>query len=74
MSPDDAIYNNLYGNIICTKEETNYWMKYGNPNSTYSIVALSSYNGIRACTGCSLYSASKHGIIGLVKSVALEFA
>ncbi len=74
LSDHDPIYNNLYGNIICTREETRYWMKYGNPNATYSIVALSSYNGIRACAGCSLYSISKHGIVGLVESVALEFA
>ena len=40
-------------------------MKYGNPNKTYSIINLSSYNGIRACAGCSMYAASKHGIIGL---------
>lgn len=43
-------------------------MKYGNPNKTYSVVMLTSYNGIRGCAGCDLYSASKHGIVGLVYS------
>lgn len=74
MSANDAIFNNLYGGIICVKEQTKYWMKYGNPEATYSIVMLTSYNGLRACEGCDFYSASKHGIIGLVKSTAMEFA
>lgn len=38
----------------------------------YSIVALTSENGVRSCPGCSLYSASKYGIVGVVKSLALE--
>ncbi len=40
----------------------------------YSIVALSSYNGVRSCPTCSLYSASKYGIIGVVKSLAVELS
>lgn len=49
-------------------------MEQGDPKKTYSIVMLSSLNGIRGCDSCDLYSASKHGIIGLVKSSALTFA
>lgn len=65
FSDHDPILNNLYGCINLLKVETAYFMKYGNPNSTYSIINLSSLNGKRACPTCSLYSASKHGIIGL---------
>jgi len=70
----DSIYNNLYGGIHLLKAESKYFMQYGDPKKTYSIVMLSSLNGIRGCPGCDLYSASKHGIIGLVKSSALAFA
>ena len=38
----------------------------------YSIVALTSENGVRSCPSCSMYSASKYGIVGVVKSLALE--
>ncbi len=39
-----------------------------------SIVNLSSANGIVGVTGLSAYTAAKHGIIGLTKSAALEYA
>ena len=35
---------------------------------------LTSFNGVRACPGCSLYAASKHGIIGLIESLGMEYA
>jgi NAD(P)-dependent dehydrogenase (short-subunit alcohol dehydrogenase family) len=70
----DPIQNNLYGTINCMQEEIKYWISRKDTKSTYSIVNLSSYNGIRGCQGCSLYSASKFGIIGVTKSVAIEFA
>ena len=69
----DPILNNLYGALNCIREEAKYWYKNGNPNNTYSIVTISSQNGVQSCPGCSLYAASKYGIIGLVKSAALEF-
>ena len=69
----DPIINNLYGVLNSIREEAKYWYKYGNPNETYSIVTISSQNGVTSCPGCSLYAASKYGIIGLVKSAALEF-
>ena len=68
------MFTNLYGGIICVKSITNYWTQYGNPNSTYSIVMLSSFYGFRGSAQNHLYAASKHGINGLVKSVALEYA
>lgn len=73
FSEHDPIINNLYGTLNCIREEANYWYTYGNKNQTYSIVVLSSQNGVQACPGCSMYAASKFGIIGLVKSAALEF-
>lgn len=72
FSEHDPIINNLYGVINCLKEEIRYWKKFGNPDQMYSVVSLSSMNGVRSCPGCSLYSASKYGIIGVTKSVALE--
>jgi NAD(P)-dependent dehydrogenase (short-subunit alcohol dehydrogenase family) len=39
-----------------------------------SIVNLSSVAGLEGSPGASLYSASKHGVIGLSRSAALEFA
>lgn len=73
LAEHDPVLNNLYGAINCIREEAKYWYKNGNPNETYSIVTISSQNGIQACPGCSMYAASKFGIIGVVKSVALEF-
>ena len=73
FSEHDPIINNLYGALNCIREEAKYWYKHGNPNETYSIVTISSINGVKSCPGCSLYSASKFGIIGVVKSAALEF-
>jgi NAD(P)-dependent dehydrogenase (short-subunit alcohol dehydrogenase family) len=41
-------------------------------NSGGSIVITSSTSGIRATTGLSAYTASKHAVIGLMRSAALE--
>lgn len=46
---------------------------HGDPEATYSIVLMSSYNGLRGCENGGLYTASKWGINGLAKSVAMEF-
>lgn len=69
----DAVFNNLYGVLNLLIAETKYLTKYGDPDHTYSIVNFASYNGLRGCQNCSLYSASKHGILGLTLSTALEF-
>lgn len=39
-----------------------------------AIVNLSSINGVRAASGSPVYSATKFGVIGLTKSIALEVA
>lgn len=36
------------------------------------IVNVSSVNGVRPCPGAAMYSAAKHGLEGLTRSVALE--
>ncbi|KAJ6247023.1 dehydrogenase [Anaeramoeba flamelloides] len=70
LSEHDPIKNNLYGTFNSMRAETEYW---NNHTIDGIIVNLSSYNGIRSCPTCSMYSASKYGIIGLTKSVALEY-
>ena len=72
LGEHDSILNNLYGVLNLLRYEVRYFKRHGNPNATYSIVNMASFNGIRACAGCSLYAASKHGIIGLTQSVAIE--
>jgi NAD(P)-dependent dehydrogenase (short-subunit alcohol dehydrogenase family) len=69
FSEFDPIINNLYGNFITLREEIRHFKKF---NKSGSVVNVSSYTGLRSCPTCSLYSASKYGIIGLTKSVALE--
>lgn len=70
----DALYVNLYGTLNMLRAESKYLLDYGNPNKNhYSIINFSSYNGIRGCKNCSLYSASKHAIVGLTQSMALEY-
>lgn len=69
----DPIANNLYGTLNAMYEQVNFWIKKQDTKRTYAIVNLSSYNGLRACATCSLYAASKHGIIGLTQSIALEY-
>ena len=39
-----------------------------------SIVMISSVNGLEAANGHSHYAAAKHGVIGLMRSIALEGA
>ncbi|KAL9649079.1 hypothetical protein ABK040_008456 [Willaertia magna] len=72
MGPHDPLLNNGYGTLNQLYEELRYWASKKDNSTEKVIVNLSSYNGLRACPGCALYSASKHAIIGLTKSVALE--
>lgn len=72
----DPIRNNLYGTLNVMHAVVNHWKrtKAVSGRETKSIINLSSYNGLRACATCSLYSASKHGIIGLTQSAAIEYS
>ncbi|AVZ26834.1 short-chain dehydrogenase/reductase SDR (plasmid) [Zymomonas mobilis subsp. mobilis ZM4 = ATCC 31821] len=61
---------NLRGTWFCMKHELRYMLTQGNG----AIVNSSSIGGLNGVAGLSAYSASKHGIIGLTKSAALECA
>lgn len=61
---------NLKGTWLCLKYEITQMLKQGNG----AIVNTSSGYGEAGGANLSLYSASKHGIIGLTKSLALEYA
>ena len=60
---------NLTGIWLCMKYELNQMLKKGNG----AIVNCSSMAGLQGAPGMSAYAASKHGIIGLTKSTALEY-
>lgn len=67
---DRVIDVNLKGTWFCLKYEISQMLKQGGG----SIVNTSSGLGEVGGAQLSLYSASKHGIIGLTKSLALEYA
>eukprot|EP00934_Nitzschia_sp_Nitz4_P004947 Nitzschia sp. Nitz4//scaffold378_size14206//4520//5290//NITZ4_008948-RA/size14206-processed-gene-0.13-mRNA-1//1//CDS//3329549690//4937//frame0 len=61
---------NLRGVWACQKHELQYMAKQGHG----SIVNCSSTGGLVGLAGLAAYHASKHGVIGMTKSAALEFA
>lgn len=67
---DKVIDINLKGTWLCLKYEIAQMLKQGSG----AIVNTSSGYGEAGGANLSLYSASKHGIIGLTKSLALEYA
>ncbi|NDF64298.1 MAG: SDR family oxidoreductase, partial [Betaproteobacteria bacterium] len=67
---DNVIGTNLKGVWLCMK----YQLPIMSAQGKGSIVNLSSVAGLEGSPGASLYSASKHGVIGLSRSAALEFA
>lgn len=71
MEEWDLIMNtNLRGVWLCMKYEIPLLIKQGGG----AIVNTSSILGLRSDDGASLYSASKHAILGLTKAAALEVA
>jgi NAD(P)-dependent dehydrogenase (short-subunit alcohol dehydrogenase family) len=67
----DRIINvNLRGVWNCMKAELRYMIAQGSG----AIVNCSSIGGMVRSKGRSAYSASKHGVIGLTRSAALEYA
>lgn len=66
----DVIDTNLTGMFLSMKAELPAMERSGGG----SIVNLSSANGVVGVPGLSAYTASKHGVIGLTRSAALEFA
>jgi len=67
----DFVMNvNLKGVWLCTKYELPVMLKGGGG----SIINVASIAGLLGFRGNSVYSASKHGVIGFTKSVSLEYA
>lgn len=68
---DRTINVNLKGVWLCLKYEIRQMLKQGNGGA---IVNMASVLGLVGSAGISAYSASKHGVIGLTKTAALENA
>ena len=62
---------NLTGVFICMKLEVEQMMQHGRGGS---IVSTASAAGLIGIPGACGYNASKHGVVGLTKTVALEYA
>ena len=60
---------NLKGLWLCLKYEIQQMLKQG---SGGAIVNMSSVAGLRGFSGAGVYVASKHGVLGLTKTAALE--
>lgn len=67
---DRVIAVNLKGVFLCMKYQIPEMLKAGGG----SIVNTSSVGGLVATPGLAAYQASKHGVIGLTKVAALDFA
>ncbi|QBD77172.1 SDR family oxidoreductase [Ktedonosporobacter rubrisoli] len=66
---DRVLAINLKGVWLSMRYEIPEMLKQGG-----AIVNLSSFAGLRGSGGTVAYTASKHGVVGLTKAVALEFA
>jgi 3-oxoacyl-[acyl-carrier protein] reductase len=62
---------NLNGTFLLAKAVAKYMVNSGNAGK---IVLISSLGGVKGMPGSAAYCASKFGVIGLVKSLALELA
>src|SRR5699024_12024551 len=60
---------NLYGAFYCIKHEINEMLK----NGGGAIVNSASGAGLEGSPNMTPYTASKHAVVGLTKSVALEY-
>src|ERR1700746_211077 len=68
---DMVIDINLKGTWLCLKLEIQQMLKQG---SGGAIVNMSSVAGLMGAGGAGVYVASKHGVIGLTRTAALEYA
>lgn len=67
---DRIVAVNLRGVFLCMKHEIPLMLEYGGG----SIVNTSSGAGVIGIKGQAAYTAAKHGVIGLTKSTALDYA
>lgn len=67
---DDVLAVNLKGVWLCLRSEVQVMQASGGG----AIVNMASAAGLVGFRGASAYSASKHGVIGLTKTAALEYA
>jgi NAD(P)-dependent dehydrogenase (short-subunit alcohol dehydrogenase family) len=67
---DLVINTNLRGVWLCLKQEIQQMLKQGGG----AIVNTASTAGISGSPGSAIYSASKHGVLGLTKSAAADYA
>ncbi len=70
---DRVIAVNLRGTFLGLKHQIRQMLD-NDPPSRGAIVNTSSNAGLRAVTMLSAYTASKHGILGLTKNAAVEYA
>jgi NAD(P)-dependent dehydrogenase (short-subunit alcohol dehydrogenase family) len=70
---DRVIAVNLRGTFLGLKHQIRQMLGNDPPNRG-AIVSTSSNAGLRAVTMLSAYTASKHGILGLTKNAAVEYA
>jgi NAD(P)-dependent dehydrogenase (short-subunit alcohol dehydrogenase family) len=68
---DQTIEINLKGVWLCLKYEIRQMLKQGGSGA---IVNMSSITGLVGAVGAAAYSASKHGVVGLTQTAALENA
>jgi NAD(P)-dependent dehydrogenase (short-subunit alcohol dehydrogenase family) len=68
---DRVIAINLKGVWLCLKYEIRQMLKQGGGGA---IVNMSSVAGLMGSAGAGTYIASKHGVLGLTKTAALEYA
>jgi NAD(P)-dependent dehydrogenase (short-subunit alcohol dehydrogenase family) len=68
---DRIIAVNLRGLFLCMREELKQMLK---QEGGRAIVNMSSIAGLIGFAGIPAYTASKHGVIGLTKNAALEYA
>jgi NAD(P)-dependent dehydrogenase (short-subunit alcohol dehydrogenase family) len=68
---DKQLLVNLTSVWKCMKYELTQMLLSGQRGS---IINISSINGLGGAKGAAAYSASKHGVIGLTKSAAIEYA
>jgi NAD(P)-dependent dehydrogenase (short-subunit alcohol dehydrogenase family) len=67
---DRLVATNLRGIFLSMRHELRYMV----PHNAGSIVNISSRAGITGTPGTAAYTASKHGVVGLTKTAALDYA